>query len=140
MNAYSESASFSDIFADEGDLRDEREETVADARHVIIAGNKYTRRRQDTNRAKRARAQVRALPAVMSEREWVAVWIELIDASLYTPPGTPRAGRILREAYAEASIRLPVIRDLGRSLLPHTAPQVMQRPLATPELVASVPA
>jgi hypothetical protein len=140
MSAYSESASFSDIFADEGDLRDEREETVADARHVIIAGHRYTRRRQDTNRAKRARAQVRALPAVMSEREWVAVWIELIDASLYTPPGTPRAGRILREAYAEASIRLPVIRDLGRSLLPHTAPQVVSRRMATPELVEPVPA
>jgi hypothetical protein len=70
----------------------------------------------------------------------VAFWIELIDASLYTPPGTPRAGRILREAYAEASIRLPVIRDLGRSLLPHTAPQVISRRMSTPELVESVPA
>jgi hypothetical protein len=140
MSAYSESASLSDIFADEGDFRDEHEETVADARHVIIAGHRYTRRRQDTNRARRARAEVRALPAVMSEREWVAVWIELIDASLYTPPGTPRAGRILREAYAEASIRLPVIRDLGRSLLPHTAPQIVSSRMATPELVESVPA
>lgn len=140
MSAYTESASFSDILGDAGDVHDVREETVADARHVLIAGHRYTRRRQDTNRAKRARAQVRALPAVMSEREWVAVWIELIDASLYTPPGTPRAGRILREAYAEASIRLPVIRDLGRSLLPHTAPQIVSRRMVTPELVASVPA
>jgi hypothetical protein len=140
MSAYMESPSFNDIFADEGDVRDDHEGAVADARHVIIAGNRYTRRRQDTNRAKRARAQVRALPAVMSEREWVAVWIELIDASLYTPPGTPRAGRILREAYTEASIRLPVIRDLGRSLLPHTAPQVAPSRVAAPELVESVPA
>jgi hypothetical protein len=140
MSAYTESASFSDIFADEGDVQDEREETVADARHVIISGHRYTRRRQDTNRARRARAQVRSLPAVMSEREWVTAWIELIDASLYTPPGTPRAGRILREAYAEASIRLPVIRDLGRSLLPHSVPQVASRPVAARELVGSVPA
>ncbi len=136
-----ESPSFNDIFADEDEGRGEQEETAANARHVIIAGYRYTRRKQDTNRAKRARQQVRALPTVIAEREWVAVWIELIDASLYTPPGTPRAGRILREAYADASIRLPVIRDLGRSLLPHaSAPAV--RPLASAhrDVVASVPA
>ena len=134
-----ESPSFTDIFAEEDDLR-EREDTVADARHVIIAGHRYTRRRQDTNRAKQARQQVRALPSVIAEREWVAVWIELIDASLYTPPGTPRAGRILREAYADASIRLPVIRDLGRALLPHSAGPVMHRPLVAADVVESVPA
>ncbi|HEY3764746.1 MAG TPA: hypothetical protein VGL44_06270 [Gaiellales bacterium] len=133
-----ESPSFNDIFADEGGDRDEHEDTFADARHVIICGNRYTRRRQDTNRAKRARQQVRTLPVVISEREWVAVWIELIDASLYTPPGTPRAGRILREAYLDATIRLPVIRDLGRSVLPRTAPQVVPRPVAA--LAESVPA
>jgi hypothetical protein len=77
---------------------------------------------------------------VIAEREWVAVWIELIDASLYTPPGTPRAGRILREAYADASIRLPVIRDLGRALLPHAAAPVVHRPMAAPDVVESVPA
>ena len=107
---------------------------------MIISGHRYTRRRQDTNRIKRARQQVRALPMVIAEREWVAVWIELIDASLYTPPGTPRAGRILREAYADATIRLPVIRDLGRSLLPHSAPLVAPRRVAAPDVVASVPA
>ena len=140
MSAHIESPSFTDIFADEGDGRDEREDPSADARHVIISGHRYTRRRQDTNRIKRARQQVRALPMVIAEREWVAVWIELIDASLYTPPGTPRAGRILREAYADATIRLPVIRDLGRSLLPHSAPLVAPRRVAAPDVVASVPA
>ena len=147
MSAHIESPSFTDIFADEGDGRDEREDPSADARHVIISGHRYTRRRQDTNRIKRARQQVRALPMVIAEREWVgerqrgvAHGIELIDASLYTPPGTPRAGRILREAYADATIRLPVIRDLGRSLLPHSAPLVAPRRVAAPDVVASVPA
>jgi hypothetical protein len=140
MSAYMESPSFNDIFADEDEGRGEHEETAADARHVIIAGYRYTRRKQDTNRAKRARQQVRALPTVIAEREWVAVWIELIDASLYTPPGTPRAGRILREAYADASIRLPVIRDLGRALLPRAAASVVHRPMAAPDVVESVPA
>ncbi|HEY2787834.1 MAG TPA: hypothetical protein VGI72_00190 [Gaiellales bacterium] len=137
-----ESPSFTDIFAEEDDLREhEREDTVADARHVLISGHRYTRRRQDTNRAKRARQQVRALPSVMAEREWVAVWIELIDASVYTPPGTPRAGRILREAYADASIRLPVIRDLGRALLPRATAPAVHRPMAAaPDVVESVPA
>jgi hypothetical protein len=133
-----ESPSFTDIFAEEDDGR-EREDTIADARHVIISGHRYTRRRQDTNRARRARQQVRALPSVIAEREWVAVWIELIDASLYTPPGTPRAGRILREAYADASIRLPVIRDVGRSLLPHPTPLV-RRPVVAADVVEPVPA
>ena len=68
---------------------------------------------------------------MIAEREWVATWIELIDASLYTPPGTPRAGRILREAYAEGSIRLPVIRDLGRSLLPHPSVDTPGRSFTT---------
>ena len=86
---------------DDGDGHEERDDVAADARHVTIAGHRYTRRRQDTNRIKRARQQVRGLPTVIAEREWVATWIELIDASLYTPPGTPRAGRILREAYVE---------------------------------------
>jgi hypothetical protein len=142
MSAYMGSPSFNDIFADEDEGRGEHEEAAAaDARHVIIAGYRYTRRKQDTNRAKRARQQVRALPTVIAEREWVAVWIELIDASLYTPPGTPRAGRILREAYADASIRLPVIRDLGRSLLPHaSAPAVRPLAAARREVVESVPA
>ena len=79
---------------------------------------------------------MRALPSVIPEREWVAIWIELIDASLYTPPGTPRAGRILREAYADASIRLPVIRDLGLSLLPPAAKPV-PRAVAAPDAVTS---
>ena len=114
MSAHIESPMFTDIFADEGEAQDDRED-VHDTRHVSIAGHRYTRRRQDTNRVQRAREQVHALPSVIAEREWVAVWIELIDSSLYTPPGTPRAGRILREAYADASIRLPVIRDLGSS-------------------------
>jgi hypothetical protein len=133
------SPAFTDIFEADEDVR-EREGTFADARHVLISGHRYTRRRQDTNRAKRARQQVRALPSVMAEKEWVAVWIELIDASLYTPPGTPRAGRILREAYADASIRLPVIRDLGRSLLPHAAAPAVRRPVVAPDVVESVPA
>jgi hypothetical protein len=134
MNAHLESPMFTDIFADEGEARDDRED-VHDTRHVTIAGNRYTRRRQTTNRVERARAQVRALPSVIPEREWVAIWIELIDASLYTPPGTPRAGRILREAYADASIRLPVIRDLGLSLLPPAAKPV-PRAVAAPDDVA----
>ena len=140
MSAYLESPAFTDILADADDVPDEREGTVADARHVLISGHRYTRRRQDTNRAKRARQQVRALPTVVAEREWVAVWIELIDASLYTPPGTPRAGRILREAYLDASIRLPVIRDLGRSLLPHVAAPAVRRPMAAADVAESVPA
>jgi hypothetical protein len=138
MSAHIESSSFTDIFAEEGE--GEREDTIADSRHVLISGHRYTRRRQDTNRAKRARQQVRALPSVIAEREWVAIWIELIDASLYTPPGTPRAGRILREAYADATIRLPVIRDLGRSLLPHSTPPAAPRPVAPRNVVESVPA
>jgi hypothetical protein len=93
---------------------------MADTRHVIISGNRYTRRRQDTLRARRARQNVSALPPVMAERDWVAAWIEFIDASVYTPPGTPRAGRILRESYADASIRLQTIRDLGWTLLRDT--------------------
>jgi hypothetical protein len=138
MSAYTESPTFSDIFAGD-ERRDEVEDAVADARHVTIAGHRYTRRRQDTMRARRARQRVRALPPVISERDWVAAWIELIDASLYTPPGTPRAGRILREAYAESSIRLPVIRDLGRALLPHTA--VMPRRVPVPaDMAAPIPA
>jgi hypothetical protein len=140
MSTHMESPSFTDIFADGGNGRDEREDTAADARHVIISGHRYTRRRQDTNRIKRARQQVRTLPTVIAEREWVAVWIELIDASLYTPPRTPRAGRILREAYADATIRLPVIRDLGRSLLPHSAPSIAPRRVAAADVVESVPA
>lgn len=131
---------FSEIFPDDGDGHEERDDVAADARHVTISGHKYTRRRQDTNRIKRARQQVRGLPTVIAEREWVATWIELIDASLYTPPGTPRAGRILREAYIEGSIRLPVIRDLGRSLLPHPAPDAPARPLATTSVAESIPA
>lgn len=141
MSAYTDSPSFSEIFLDDGDGHDERDDVAADARHVIISGHKYTRRRQDTNRIKRARQQVRGLPSVIAEREWVATWIELIDASLYTPPGTPRAGRILREAYAEGSIRLPVIRDLGRSLLPHPSVDLPGRPLTTRSVTAqTVPA
>lgn len=116
MSAYTESSPFADIFAEDGDDAD-HSGAAYDARHVVIAGHRYTRRRQDTNRIKRARERASDMPPVMPEREWVATWIELIDASLFTPPGTPRAGRILREAYADASIRLPVIRDLGRSLL-----------------------
>jgi hypothetical protein len=135
-----DSSSFSEIFPDDGDGHEERDDVAADARHVTISGHKYTRRRQDTNRIKRARQQVRGLPTVIAEREWVATWIELIDASLYTPPGTPRAGRILREAYIEGSIRLPVIRDLGRSLLPHPAPDAPGRPLATTTVAESIPA
>ena len=135
-----DSPSFSEIFPDDGDGQEERDDVAADARHVTISGHKYTRRRQDTNRIKRARQQVRGLPSVIAEREWVATWIELIDASLYTPPGTPRAGRILREAYIEGSIRLPVIRDLGRSLLPHPAPDAPGRPLATTTVAESIPA
>jgi hypothetical protein len=140
MSAHMDSPSFSEIFPDDGDGQEERDDVAADARHVTISGHKYTRRRQDTNRIKRARQQVRGLPSVIAEREWVATWIELIDASLYTPPGTPRAGRILREAYIEGSIRLPVIRDLGRSLLPHPAPDAPGRPLATTAVAASIPA
>ena len=140
MSAYTDSPLFSEIFPDDGDGHDERDDVAADARHVIISGNRYTRRRQDTNRIKRARQQVRGLPSVIAEREWVATWIELIDASLYTPPGTPRAGRILREAYAEGSIRLPVIRDLGRSLLPLPAVDAPGRPLTTRSVAATVPA
>jgi hypothetical protein len=141
MSAYTDSPSFSEIFSDDGDGHDERDDVAADARHVIISGHKYTRRRQDTNRIKRARQQVRGLPSVIAEREWVATWIELIDASVYTPPGTPRAGRILREAYAEGSIRLPVIRDLGRSLLPLASVDAPGRPLTTRSVSAqTVPA
>jgi hypothetical protein len=140
MSAYTDSPSFSEIFSDDGDGHDERDDVAADARHVTISGHRYTRRRQDTNRIKRARQQVRGLPSVIAEREWVATWIELIDASLYTPPGTPRAGRILREAYAEGSIRLPVIRDLGRSLLPHASVDAPGRPLTTRSVAQSVPA
>jgi hypothetical protein len=140
MNAHVQSPMFSDIFADEDDRRDDRDD-VADSRHVTISGHRYTRRRQDTNRVVRARDQVRALPAVIPEREWVGIWIELIDASLYTPPGTPRAGRILREAYAAATIRLPVIRDLGLSLLPRGAKPVPRAVMApTAELAEPVPA
>jgi hypothetical protein len=116
MSAYTESPPFADSLAEEVEEHDHNGAEY-DARHVIIAGHRYTRRRQDTNRIKRARERAKDMPPVMPEREWVATWIELIDASLFTPPGTPRAGRILREAYADASIRLPVIRDLGRSLL-----------------------
>jgi hypothetical protein len=141
MSAYTDSPLFSEIFSDDGDGHDERDDVAADARHVIISGHKYTRRRQDTNRIKRARQQVRGLPSVIAEREWVATWIELIDASVYTPPGTPRAGRILREAYAEGSIRLPVIRDLGRSLLPLASVDAPGRPLTTRSVSAqTVPA
>jgi hypothetical protein len=140
MSAHLESPAFTEIFAEADDASGERESTVAYARHVLISGHRYTRRRQDTNRAKRARQEARALPSVMAEREWVAVWIELIDASLYTPPGTPRAGRILREGYLDASIRLPVIRDLGRALLPHASAPGMRRPLAAADVIESVPA
>ena len=140
MSAYTDSPSFSEIFPDDGDRHDERDNVAANARHVIISGHRYTRRRQDTNRIKRARQGVRGLPSVIAEREWVATWIELIDASLYTPPGTPRAGRILREAYAEGSIRLPVIRDLGRSLLPHPSVDAPGRPLTTTSVAQSIPA
>ncbi len=139
MSAHVESPMFTDAFADEGEHRDDRED-ITDTRHVVISGHRYTRRRQDTNRVERARAQVRALPAVIPEREWVGIWIELIDASLYTPPGTPRAGRILREAYAAASIRLPVIRDLGLSLLPHTAKPVPRAVAAPADMVEPVTA
>jgi hypothetical protein len=140
MSAYTDSPSFSEIFSDDDDGQNERDEVAADARHVVISGHKYTRRRQDTNRIKRARQQVRGLPAVIAEREWVATWIELIDASVYTPPGTPRAGRILREAYAEGSIRLPVIRDLGRSLLPRAVPDAPALRFSTTSVAESVPA
>ena len=140
MSAYTDSPSFSEIFSDDGDGQGERDDVAADARHVTISGHKYTRRRQDTNRIKRARQQVRGLPSVIAEREWVATWIELIDASLYTPPGTPRAGRILREAYTEGSIRLPVIRDLGRSLLPHAVPDAPARRFSTTSVAESIPA
>src|SRR5690349_23796068 len=140
MSAYTDSPLFSEIFP-EDDGHSEGDDVAADARHVIISGHKYTRRRQDTNRIKRARQQVRGLPSVIAEREWVATWIELIDASVYTPPGTPRAGRILREAYAEGSIRLPVIRDLGRSLLPLASVDAPGRPLTTRSVSAqTVPA
>jgi hypothetical protein len=139
MSAHVESPMFTDAFAEEGEHRDDRED-ITDTRHVVICGHRYTRRRQDTNRVQRARAQVRALPAVIPEREWVGIWIELIDASVYTPPGTPRAGRILREAYADASIRLPVIRDLGLSLLPHAAKPVPRAVAAPAVLVEPVPA
>ena len=138
MNAHVESPMFTDIFADEGDAQDDRED-VLDARHVTIAGHRYTRRRQDTNRVQRAREQVHAIPSVIREREWVAVWIELVDASLYTPPRTPRAGRILREAYADASIRLPAIRDLGLSLLPPAAKPVPRAVAAPDDVRESVP-
>jgi hypothetical protein len=140
MSAYMDSPSLSEIFPDEGDGQGERDDVAADARHVTISGHKYTRRRQDTNRIKRARQQVRGLPSVIAEREWVATWIELIDASLYTPPGTPRAGRILREAYTEGSIRLPVIRDLGRSLLPRAVPDAPALRFSTTSVAESVPA
>jgi len=140
MSAHLDSPAFTDILTDADDVPGEREDTVANAHHVLISGHRYTRRRQDTNRAKRARQQARALPSVMAEREWVAVWIELIDASVYTPPGTPRAGRILREGYMDASIRLPVIRDLGRALLPHASAPAMRRPMAAADVVESVPA
>ena len=132
--------SFSEIFPEDGDGQAEQDDVIADARHVIISGHRYTRRRQDTNRIKRARQQARGLPSVIAEREWVATWIELIDASLYTPPGTPRAGRILREAYTEGSIRLPVIRDLGRSLLPRPVVAAPERRFATTSVAESVPA
>jgi hypothetical protein len=135
-----DSPSFSEIFPEDGDGQNERDDVATDARHVMISGHKYTRRRQDTNRIKRARQQVRGLPTVIAEREWVATWIELIDASVYTPPGTPRAGRILREAYAEGSIRLPVIRDLGRSLIPLPAPEPSARRFSTTSVAESVPA
>ena len=59
MSAYTDSPPFSEIFPDDGDGHDERDDVAADARHVIISGNRYTRRRQDTNRIKRARQQVR---------------------------------------------------------------------------------
>jgi hypothetical protein len=140
MSAYMDSPSLSEIFPDDGDGQGERDDVAADARHVTISGHKYTRRRQDTNRIKRARQQVRGLPSVIAEREWVATWIELIDASLYTPPGTPRAGRILREAYTEGSIRLPVIRDLGRSLLPRAVPDAPALRFSTTSVAESVPA
>lgn len=140
MSAYTDSPLFSEIFPDDGDGQSEQEDVATDARHVIISGHKYTRRRQDTNRIKRARQQVRGLPSVIAEREWVATWIELIDASVYTPPGTPRAGRILREAYAEGSIRLPVIRDLGRSLLPLPAAEPPARRFTTTSVAESIPA
>jgi hypothetical protein len=140
MSTYMDSPSLSEMFPEDGDGHGEREDVVTDARHVIISGHRYTRRRQDTNRIKRARQQVRGLPSVIAEREWVATWIELIDASVYTPPGTPRAGRILREAYAEGSIRLPVIRDLGRSLLPHPAPGAPARAFTTTSVSDTVPA
>jgi hypothetical protein len=140
MSAYTDSPLFSEIFPEDGDGHGEHEDVAADARHVIISGHRYTRRRQDTNRIKRARQQVRGLPSVIAEREWVATWIELIDASVYTPPGTPRAGRILREAYAEGSIRLPVIRDLGRSLLPHPAAETPARRFTTTSVAESIPA
>jgi hypothetical protein len=139
MSAHFESPVFTDIFADDGEAQDDRED-VHDTRHVTIAGHRYTRRRQDTNRVLRAREQVRALPSVIPEREWVAIWIELIDASLYTPPGTPRAGRILREAYADASIRLPVIRDLGLSLLPPAAKPVPRAVTPPDDMTETVPA
>ncbi len=135
-----DSPSFSEIVPDDGDGQGEHDDVIADARHVVISGHRYTRRRQDTNRIKRARLQARGLPSVIAEREWVATWIELIDASLYTPPGTPRAGRILREAYAEGSIRLPVIRDLGRSLLPRPVAAAPERRFTTASVAESVPA
>jgi hypothetical protein len=139
MSAHIDSPMFTDIFADEGEAQDDRED-VHDTRHVSIAGHRYTRRRQATNRVQRAREQVHALPSVIAEREWVAVWIELIDSSLYTPPGTPRAGRILREAYADASIRLPVIRDLGLSLLPPAAKPVPRAVAPPADVTEPVPA
>jgi hypothetical protein len=88
------------------------------ATEIEIAGHRYRARTRDTLRWQRARTGIETLPTVLSERDWVAAWIELIDASVQTPRGTPRAGRLLRELYRDDAIRLREIRDTGLSLLP----------------------
>lgn len=103
---------------------------VARAAEIDIAGTIYRVRSQDTLRSQRARGRIETLPPVLSEREWVAAWIELIDARVMTPRGTPRAGRLLRELYRDDAIRLREIRDTGRSVLPE--PQADTKPAGRP--------
>ena len=104
---------------------------MARAAEIDIAGTVYRVRSEDTLRSQRARARIETLPPVLSEREWVAAWIELIDASVMTPRGTPRAGRLLRELYRDDAIRLREIRDTGVQLLPlPTAAKPVERDAA----------
>jgi hypothetical protein len=97
-------------------------ESLVRATEIEIAGHSYRVRTRDTLRWQRARSGIQTLPPVLSERDWVAAWIELIDASVQTPRGTPRAGRLLRELYRDDAIRLREIRDTGLSLLPEPEP------------------